>query len=125
MKYIFRYALLSIVLVLATPVVAETLDDGFKAYVDEDYATALRIFRPLAEQRDADAQTYLGYMYSNGLGVTQDYILAHTWLNLAAANLTDEKLRNEAAKLRDTVAGMMTPEQIAEAQRLAREWEQK
>ena len=69
MKYIFRYALLSIVLVLATPVVAETLDDGFKAYVDEDYATALRIFRPLAEQGDADAQTYLGYMYSNGLGV--------------------------------------------------------
>jgi uncharacterized protein len=56
-------------------------------------------------------------MYAKGQGVPQDYVSAHMWYSLAAAEgLTD------AAKERDTVAAQMTPAQIAEAQRLAREW---
>ena len=52
-----------------------------------------------------------------GHGVPQDYVSAHMWLNLAAAQ-GEEK----AAERRDYVAALMTPEQIAEAQRLARKW---
>ena len=57
----------------------------------------------------------------------QDYVLAHKWLNLSAAQegLVREReglVRDTPAKMRDLVASKMTPEQIAEAQRLAREW---
>ena len=56
----------------------------------------------------------------NGRGVLQDYVRAHMWLNLAAVgDVVDEE---EAVKLRDMVAGLMTPDQIAEAQKMAREW---
>ncbi len=73
--------------------------------------------QPLAEQGDASAQDSLGTAYVKGDGVPQDYVLAHMWFNLAAA------LGNEAAReSRDAVAKVMTPDQIAEAQRLARQW---
>jgi hypothetical protein len=46
------------------------------------------------------------------------------WLNLAASRFPagKAKLRDKTVKVRDFVASNMTPEQIAEAQRLAREW---
>ena len=59
-------------------------------------------------------------MYDNGLGVTQDYVQAHMWYNLAAAQ--GEK---DTGEWRDSLAEEMTPEQIAEARRLAREWKPK
>ena len=46
---------------------------GVDAYQAGDYATALKEFRLLAEQGDADAQFNLGVMYEDGQGVTQDY----------------------------------------------------
>jgi TPR repeat protein len=60
-------------------------------------------------------------MYANGHGVPQDYVLAHMWFNLAAATGMVET----AAADRDMVAAKMTPAQIAEAQKLAREWKPK
>jgi TPR repeat protein len=59
-------------------------------------------------------------MYELGLGVQQDYIQAHMWFNLAGA-AGDAK----GIKERDEIASKMTPDQIAEAQRLAREWKPK
>ncbi len=69
-----------------------------------------------ADQGLVEAQTILGLMYVKGQGVAQSYLLAHMWLNLAAA-------QGEAGALadRDQLARMMTPAQIAEAQRLAQE----
>ncbi len=58
-------------------------------------------------------------MYYKGEGVPQDYVEAHKWLNLAAAK------DSQHAKARDLAAAKMTREQIAEAQRLAREWKPK
>ena len=52
----------------------------------------------------------------------QDYVLAHMWYNLAASRSTGEE-RKKSADLRDALARLMTPAQIAEAQRLAREWD--
>ena len=49
-----------------------------------DYATALREWKPLAEQGDADAQYNLGIMYDTGRGVLQDYKTAVKWWTLSA-----------------------------------------
>ena len=63
-------------------------------------------------------------MYNNGEGVPQDYVQAHKWLNLAALRVTGEGA-NKYRKNRDIVAAKMPHAQIAEAQRLAREWKPK
>ena len=63
----------------------------------------------------------LGRMYANGRGVPQDYVEAHMWFNLAGAQLAGED-RELAVKARDGVAARMTADQIADAQRRAREW---
>ncbi len=54
-------------------------DEGVAAYNRGDYATALREWRPLAEQGDASAQLNLGSMYDAGVGVSQDYAEAVRW----------------------------------------------
>jgi uncharacterized protein len=56
-------------------------------------------------------------MYDNGDGVPQDDVAAHMWFNLAASSGFGEAVKN-----RDMVGRRMTPAQIAEAQKLAREW---
>jgi TPR repeat protein len=92
--------------------------------VPQDYAEAVRWFRLAAEQDNALAQYSLGTLYGRGLGVPQDYVQAHMWLNLAASDSEAED-RDRAVQDRDATASIMTPEQIAEAQRLAREWKAK
>ncbi len=59
-------------------------DEGVAAYKRGDYATAVREWRPLAEQGYAEAQSNLGWMYSKGLGVTQDDARAVGWYRKAA-----------------------------------------
>ena len=86
-----------------------------------NYSEAATYYRKSAEQGNWEAQMSLGQLYENGRGVPQDFVLAHMWLNLAAAagpTLMQEGL----AKEREAVASLMTQDQIAEAQRLAREW---
>jgi TPR repeat protein len=83
----------------------------------QDYAAAMSWFRKAADQGDAQAQVHLGVIYANGQGVPRDVVSAHMWWNLAAA-----KGDQDAARNRDLIAARMTPAQIMEAQRLAREW---
>jgi len=85
--------------------------------VPQDDAEAVRWYRLAAVQGYATAQFNLGILYGKGQGVLQDYVQAHMWASLAAAQ--NQAL---ATKLRAALADDMTPEQIAEAQRLAREW---
>ena len=94
--------------------------EGVDAYERGNYDTALKEFRPLADQGDPLAQATLGLMYAEGQGVPQDYVLAHMWMNLAVA-----KGVQEAVKGRDLLEKNMTTDQIAEAQRLAKEWKPK
>ncbi len=63
---------------------AGPLEDGRAAYRRGDYATAMRLLRPLAEQGEAGAQTDLGWMYANGYGAPQDYTQAAAWRRKAA-----------------------------------------
>ncbi len=92
---------------------------GIKYYnsLPHDYAEAAKWFRKAANQGDAVAQYYLGIIYDKGYGVPQDYVQAHKWYNLAEA-----QGRTAAGWYRGRVAKLMTPAQIAEAQRRAREW---
>jgi len=89
--------------------------------VPQDYAEAVKWYRLSAEQGFASARHNLGGMYGRGEGVPQDHVLAHMLFDLAASRLEAEE-RDMAIKNRDIVASKMTPEQIAEAQKLAREW---
>ena len=57
---------------------------GLTAYESGDYATALREWKPLAEQGNARAQHNLGVMYRKGQGVPQDDKTAVKWYRLAA-----------------------------------------
>ncbi len=93
--------------------------------VPQDYSEAVKWYRLAAEQGNAEAQNNLGSMYENSRGVTQNYVLAHMWYNLGAAQLPPGEHRDIAVSNRDIVEGKMTPEQVAEAQRLAREWKPK
>ena len=81
-----RHSVAAIILLLGfgTSAVAGPLEDADAAVKRRDYATAVRLIGPLAEQGDASAQYMLGVFYDNGLGVPQDRVRAHMWLNLAA-----------------------------------------
>jgi uncharacterized protein len=92
--------------------------------VRRDYAEAIKWFRRAAEQGCAGGQFHLGRMYAEGLGVPQDYVRAHMWLSLGALHFSDAG-QKQSAEMRDEIAAKMTPAQIAEAQRLAREWKPK
>jgi uncharacterized protein len=110
-------AAIILVLAFAAPAAAGPSEDADAALKRRDYATAVRLNRLLAEQGNANAQYNLGTFYDNGLGVPQDKVRAYMWFSLSAA-----QGREGAAALRDLIARRMTPAQIAEAQKLAREW---
>jgi hypothetical protein len=83
---------------------------SLKAYTDD--------YLKLAEAGEDVAQMQLGLLFSTGQkGAPLDYVTAHKWLNLAALRGNDE-----AKYLRKELAGVMSREEIAEAQRMAREW---
>ena len=131
-------------------VFAGPLEDGQAAFDRGDHETALRVWRPLAEQGNAEAQLHLGviymwnsdwreavkwwrlaakqglvkaqsnlgFSYAKGKGIPQDFLRGHMWSNIAAAGGD-----TDAIKIRDELATMITKEQIAEAQAMARKCE--
>ena len=70
-----------------------------------------------AEQGVPEAQLALGVMYGNGQGVLQDNVMAHMYFNIAAVSGQKNAIQN-----RGIVEKQMTSSQIAESQKLAREW---
>ncbi|MGE0668346.1 MAG: hypothetical protein AB7O49_17455 [Sphingomonadales bacterium] len=79
------------------------------------YSAPAPAMAPVSE--DADSYFELGLAYATGHGEPIDYVRAHKWFNIAAM-LGDPRAREERADL----AEVMSPAEIAEAQRLAREW---
>src|SRR4030067_1967421 len=63
---------------------ADSLAEEGRAYAEGDYKKAAKLYRPLAEKGDAEAQLILGSMYDFGLGVPQDYKEAVKWYRLGA-----------------------------------------
>lgn len=141
---------------------------GRRAVERGDYAAALKVFRPAAEQGEARSQCMLGLMYMEGWGVTQNYaeaaewfksayrgdggetdaaglylgelycqgcmqhegrsprenfIQAYMWFILVAAHSSPGKVRDGAVYWRQRLEReKLTPAEVAEAQRLARDW---
>ena len=86
--------------------------------VAEDKTEAVRWYRLSAEQGHLGAKSNLGRAYATGEGVPEDAVLAYMWYNLAAAQGRAGLYR----EIKDRLEDQMTREQIAEAQRLSREW---
>ena len=76
-------------------------------------------FGRAAEQAHPVAMLHLGVMYAEGRGVPQDYVRAHMWFSLSAAQ-GEQKAAGET--LIEMAERRMTPAQINEAQKLARDW---
>lgn len=90
--------------------------EGLAALQRGDSTRALDEFRRAAEAGDARAQFRLGQSYERGDDVLQDFVIAHMWYNLAAA-----QGHEDATAARDGLAKRMTPEQMARAQEMARQ----
>jgi uncharacterized protein len=75
---------LVVMLVVVGTAIAGPIEDANTARQRGDYAAAMRILRPLAEQGNAFARALLGGMYYNGQGVPQSYAEAARWYRLAA-----------------------------------------
>jgi TPR repeat protein len=83
--------------------------------VARDYVQAARWYRKGADQGYAMAQLAVGGMDARGVGVPRDYVRAYMWIDLATGEISSTELLNGLEKV-------MTADQIAEAQKLAREW---
>lgn len=98
--------------------VAGPWEDGMAAYNRGDYLPAIKVFRAMAEQGNAKAQSVLGVMYRRGQGVSRSPVRAFLWLRRAAAR-GDAKA---GAELRE-VSQTMTPEELAQARGMAQSCE--
>ncbi len=71
-----------------------------------------------AEQGMDNAQLLLGVMYFQGQGITRDNKLAYAWLDLASTS-SNEQIRDAALKLRDVLAKLLSPSDMASAKQLS------
>jgi uncharacterized protein len=115
----FRALFISYILLssFAARVAASPLDDATAAMDRRDYATALRLLRPLADQGDADAQARLAAMFIAGQGVPQDYAEAAKWFRKATDQGSDMAQLGVAAMY---IAGRGVPQDHTEAVRWLR-----
>ena len=112
----WTFLLVVVAALFVSPVRAD-YETGQTAWQAGRHAEALAQWQAAAKTEDARAMLALGRAYVKGLGVPQDYVEAHKWLNLAAA-----RGNAEAAAERGALAEKMTTEEQAEARRLARAW---
>ncbi len=101
--------------VVAQRILGQMYQDG--EGVAQSYPDAVQWYRLAAEQGDASAANSLGWMYRNGHGVPWSNVHAHMWFEIAA-----ERGHTGAAKSRESLKRRMTPAQLEQAWRLARDW---
>lgn len=95
--------------------------------VARDDREAVRWYGRAAEQGDPDAQASLAAMYSAARGTSQNFVQAHKWYTVAAARFpaSERTKRAQAIRNSELLAAKMSPAQVEEAQKLAREWQPK
>jgi len=86
--------------------------------VPQDDAEAVKWYRKAAEQGDASAQSKLGRLYTIGIGVVKNDLLAYQWHLLASAKGMESSQENMSL-----LEKILNAEQRAEGQRLATEWQ--
>ena len=87
--------------------------------VTQDYAEAAKWYKKAAEQGDSDTQNILGAMYERGKGMPKDFVEAYKWFSVSGESGNGRMYIEKLGKRK------MTTAQIAEAQKLAREWMEK
>ena len=87
--------------------------------VSVNYKEAMKWYLLAAEQGNQDAPNNIGVMHMIGLGVPRDFFKAHKWFSIAGVK------DFEARSNKKFIERRLTPEQIAESERLAREWHEK
>src|SRR5439155_14303600 len=102
----------------AASIAADALSKGKAAFDRKDYVEAMRWDRQAADQGNTTAQTYVGYLYENGLGVAQDYGEALRWYRMAANQGNIDAEYNLALLYAD---GRGVPRDLGQA----RQWMQK
>jgi|TARA_B100000315_G_scaffold145334_1_gene134237 hypothetical protein len=96
--------------------------------VTRDYAEAAKWYKRAAEQGDSGAQKILGAMYVRGKGIPKDFVEAYKWFSIAGESDNEKEtgvdtIDNYGRLYREKIGQRkMTPDQIAEAQGLAKEW---
>jgi TPR repeat protein len=88
--------------------------------VPQDYKEAVKWNRLAAAQGNAFVHYNLAQMYESGQGTPQNFVQAHKWFNLAATSNVPS-----SAQRRDTLEQSMSPQQIALAQQMARDCQQR
>ena len=85
------------------------------------------IFVKAADQGFAPAQINLGVLYERGQGIPKNYVQGYKWLSLSVSHFpeSDHEYRDKALALREALAKLMAPAEIAEAERLVRNWKAK
>ncbi|ODT76727.1 MAG: hypothetical protein ABS69_09210 [Nitrosomonadales bacterium SCN 54-20] len=83
----------------------------------QDFAEAAKWLQLAAEQGYGPAQYELGLIYRNGYGLPTDHVQSYVWLNLAAAAGVQQ-----AMAARDEVMRALSSKQLAQAQKISREW---
>ncbi len=81
-KFVALSALVA--LLAAGPAAAGPLQSGIAAYNAGDFPAAARLLLPLAQHGNAQAQTYVGTMFSSGRGLPQNYVAAAHWYRAAS-----------------------------------------
>ena len=94
--------------------VAGPWEDGMASYNRGDYVPAIKVFRAMAAQGNAKAQSVLGVMYRRGEGVARSPVRAFLWLNRAAKG-GDAKAKAELHEVTQT----MTSEELSQAREMA------
>jgi hypothetical protein len=89
-------------------------------WVSQNDGEAVKWYRKAAEQGNPQARLELGLMYYNGLGVAQNSVEGFKWAILAAG-----QGNKQAKKIMNLMIKKMTPEQITEAEKEAKEWNEK
>lgn len=87
----------------------------------KDLAQAQYWYHKAADQGDPYAEASLGILFNFGKGVQRDYAQAYMWYERAVMHAQGGN-RDSIVEMRDGIAENLTPQQIAEAKRLAREW---
>jgi TPR repeat protein len=119
MRYLSAITLLILTLAIMPPVNAQSFKPDYKAgrdaHMQKDYATALRHYRPLAKQGDAQALLELALMYKYSEGVLQDRVMAYVMFSLSAAHGVRESLRG-----RDQIGSELTASELKLARKLSK-----
>jgi TPR repeat protein len=89
--------------------------------VAQDHKEAAKWHRKAAEGGIPGSQYHLAKAYHHGHGVPQDFVQGHAWSDVAASSEDIGELQKNSSSLRREVAAKMTPDEISEARRLARD----